>query len=47
MDFKTISTNFQTAIIDLFSELTSGMSQREDSRAFGAMIEKRITANWQ
>lgn len=30
----------------LFEELRSGISAREDSRAFGAMIEKRITENW-
>lgn len=30
----------------LFEELRSGISEREDSRAFGAMIEKRITQNW-
>lgn len=30
----------------LFADLCSGMSAREDSRAFGAMIERRITDNW-
>ena len=30
----------------LFSDLSSGISAREDSRAFGAMIERRITDNW-
>lgn len=30
----------------LFSDLKSGITAREDSRAFGAMIEKRITDNW-
>lgn len=30
----------------LFAEHLSGMSAREDSRAFGAMVEKRITASW-
>lgn len=30
----------------LFGDLRSGMAAREDSRAFGAMIEKRITDNW-
>ena len=31
----------------LFSDLKSGITAREDSRAFGAMIEKRITDSWQ
>jgi len=30
----------------LFSDLRSGITEREDSRAFGAMIEKRITDCW-
>ena len=30
----------------LFSDLKSGITAREDSRAFEAMIEKRITDNW-
>lgn len=30
----------------LFEDLCSGISAREDSRAFGAMIERRITDNW-
>ena len=29
-----------------FEDHLSGVSAREDSRAFGAMVEKRITANW-
>jgi hypothetical protein len=33
-------------VTGLFEELRSGISEREDSRAFGAMIEKRITQNW-
>ena len=31
----------------MFSSVDTGMSAREDSRAFGAMVEKRITDNWQ
>ena len=31
---------------NLFADLRSGISAREDSRAFGAMIEKRITDRW-
>jgi hypothetical protein len=34
------------ALALLFSDLSSGISAREDSRAFGAMIERRITDNW-
>ncbi len=30
----------------LFVDLCSGISAREDSRAFGAMIERRITDGW-
>jgi hypothetical protein len=45
-DYKKISEEFEKEIESLFDELKSGISEREDSRAFGAMIEKRITANW-
>lgn len=47
MDLKTISNQVEAKLSDLFEELRSGISEREDSRAFGAMIEKRITDNWQ
>ena len=30
----------------VFSDLRSGMSAREDSRAFGAMVERTINDNW-
>ena len=33
-------------ISSLFKELRSGMSERKDSRAFSAMIKKRIIDNW-
>lgn len=46
MDFEKISLTFEEKIGELFSELLSGISEREDSRAFGAMIEKKITENW-
>jgi len=46
MDFKTISERIETGIEPLFAELSSGISEREDSRAFGAMIERRITDQW-
>ena len=32
---------------DLFSDLRSGITAREDSRAFGGMIEQRITTSWE
>ena len=47
MSYEKISENIETEIGYLFEELRSGISAREDSRAFGAMIEKRITENWQ
>lgn len=46
MNHKTLSEKIEQKISSLFIELRSGMSAREDSRAFGAMIEKRITDNW-
>ncbi len=47
MDQKHLSEQIEEKISGLFEELRSGMSEREDSRAFGAMIEKRITDNWE
>lgn len=46
MNQKEVSQQIEDKISGLFKELRSGMSEREDSRAFGAMIEKRITDNW-
>lgn len=46
MNLREISEQLETKISELFEELRSGMSEREDSRAFGAMIERRITDNW-
>ncbi len=46
MDYEQISEKIEQQIETLFEELRSGISAREDSRAFGAMIEKRITENW-
>ncbi|GAB4245444.1 MAG: hypothetical protein Kow0027_05830 [Saprospiraceae bacterium] len=46
MDFKEISIKIEEKLESLFEELRSGISAREDSRAFGAMIEKRITESW-
>ena len=46
MNLQQVSNQVEEKISQLFEELRSGMSEREDSRAFGAMIEKRITDNW-
>ena len=46
MNYEKISEIIELEIETLFEELQSGISAREDSRAFGAMIEKRITENW-
>jgi len=46
MDYKKLSKQIEEQIELLFDELRSGISEREDSRAFGAMIEKRITEKW-
>lgn len=46
MNHRAISEQFETEISALFEELRSGIAEREDSRAFGAMIERRITQNW-
>ncbi|MDX1902811.1 MAG: hypothetical protein SFU27_01530 [Thermonemataceae bacterium] len=47
MNYEKISEKIELEIEKLFEELRSGISAREDSRAFGAMIEKRITENWE
>ena len=46
LDFKNISKVVENQLIKLFDELHSGISAREDSRAFGAMIENKIINNW-
>lgn len=46
MNYKKISKDIESQIEKLFKNFRSGISAREDSRAFGAMIEKRITENW-
>jgi hypothetical protein len=47
MDLKEISSQIELKLSEIFSEeLTSGLAAREDSRAFGAMIEKKIADNW-
>jgi len=44
---KQLSEEIESKLSELFVELRSGIAEREDSRAFGAMIEKRITDNWE
>jgi hypothetical protein len=46
MILREISAAIEKELTDLFEELRSGMAAREDSRAFGAMIERRILDNW-
>jgi len=43
---KQHSLNLEKRIQVEFKDHLSGMSAREDSRAFGAMVEQRITSNW-
>lgn len=45
-NYKAISQKIESGLDLLFDELRSGLAAREDSRAFGAMIEKRIVSNW-
>jgi len=47
MNIKDISNKTEIEIEKLFDDYRSGITSREDSRAFGAMIENRITTNWQ
>ena len=46
MDMKKISRQIERQLHSVFDELHSSVSEREDSRAFGAMIEERIADNW-
>jgi hypothetical protein len=46
INFKQLSETVQRQIEKLFSDYQSGISEREDSRAFGASIESRIKTNW-
>lgn len=47
MNIKQICQNFEMELQKLFNDFDSGMAEREDSRAFGAMVEKRMTSNWE
>ncbi len=47
MDLRKVSSQVEAKLSEIFSEeLASGLAAREDSRAFGAMVEKRIVDNW-
>ena len=46
MNLREISGAIEKELTSLFEELRSGITAREDSRAFGAMIERRILDNW-
>ena len=47
MNLRKISGQIEAKLLGIFSEeLTSGLAAREDSRAFGAMVEKKIADNW-
>jgi hypothetical protein len=46
MNQKQLSLQIEAQLNTLFAEIRSGIAEREDSRAFGAMIEKRITDKW-
>jgi hypothetical protein len=46
VDLRDISQKIESELTTLFAELRSGIAAREDSRAFGAMIEHRIIVNW-
>jgi hypothetical protein len=46
VDLKDISNHLEKELCILFEEVRSGLASREDSRAFGAMIEERIAENW-
>lgn len=46
IDFRQLSESVQKEIEKLFTEYQSGISERENSRAFGAFIENKIKTNW-
>jgi hypothetical protein len=46
MNLRDTSQKLETEFSKLFEELRSGIAAREDSRAFGAMVEHRIKKNW-
>ena len=47
MDLRKISSQIEAKLSEIFSEdLISGLPAREDSRAFGSMVEEKIADNW-
>ncbi|MBI4721484.1 MAG: hypothetical protein HY769_00520 [Candidatus Stahlbacteria bacterium] len=46
INFKRLSESVQEQIEILFADFQSSISEREDSRAFGAFIESKIKTNW-
>jgi len=46
VNLRELCQVLETELSKLVEELRSGIAAREDSRAFGAMIEHRITLNW-
>ncbi len=46
MDARLVSSNFQEALSLLFAHDRTVLSAREDSRAFGAMVQERVEDNW-
>lgn len=47
MNYKDVSLDIEKQVDTLFKDLRSGIAAREDSRAFGAMIERRIGDSWE
>ena len=45
-DLKGVCSSLERGIVNQLEDYLSAVSAREDSRAFGAMIEKRITETW-
>jgi hypothetical protein len=48
VNYREFSASIEKQFRNLFSDLEkSGLAAREDSRAFGAMIEKRVIDSWE
>ena len=46
MDIKKVCRTIEDELNGLFEEVRSGIPAREDSRAFGGMIQERIMQHW-
>jgi hypothetical protein len=46
MNLKNVCRAIEDELNELFEEARSGIPAREDSRAFGGMIQERITQHW-